>query len=529
MAVTMKTPSVYITEAEAFSNSVVPVATAVPVFIGYTMRADYQGKSYLNTAVRIESWQDYLVFFGLMTGSPPSPMAEMVQYAPIYHVVASQGTGDVTWGGATFDVLPDPNTVHYLHNSLKLFYQNGGGTAFIVSVGLIGSPPAPSLPMTAGSALVNPRVSLADLLAGLAVAAEEAEITLIVIPDGVLLEQADHAILMQAMLAQCGAPGACCAVGSRVALLDVHGGETPDSALWQQPGGEIDTFRASVGDSHLSYGIAYFPFLITTIVQDGDINFINLGGGKELAAVLPNAQAEPLKTFLGQIENPPATNAPTAQQLENALLAASEAYSQLHDLVLRKINTLPPSGAMAGIYTQVDNNGGVWFAPANVSLTAVTDTTLKITDLTQGPLNVDAVSGKSINAIRIKPGFGVMVWGARTLDGNSNDWRYVNVRRTMIYLEQSLTQALRFYVFHPNVNSTWSLVNSMATSFLTSQWNQGALVGSSAAAAFKVAIGLGITMTADDILNGNMILSVQVAVSHPAEFITISISQKMQS
>jgi len=177
----------------------------------------------------------------------------------------------------------------------------------------------------------------------------------------------------------------------------------------------------------------------------------------------------------------------------------------------------------------VDNSSGVWRAPADISLTAVTDTTLQITDLTQGPLNVDSVAGKSINAIRLMPGLGVMVWGARTLDGNSQDWRYVNVRRTVIFLEQSLKQALQAYVFYPNVASTWSLVESMTTSFLTTQWSQGALAGSSAAAAFSVAIGLGLTMTSDDILNGNMNLSVQVAVSHPAEFITINISQKVQS
>jgi len=99
----------------------------------------------------------------------------------------------------------------------------------------------------------------------------------------------------------------------------------------------------------------------------------------------------------------------------------------------------------------------------------------------------------------------------------------------MIFIEQSRNNAMQSYVFLPNVDSTWSLVNSMVTSFLTSQWNQGALAGSSAAASFNVAIGLGLTMTPDDILNGYMNLCVQVAVSHPAEFITINISQKAQS
>ncbi|HEY1050902.1 MAG TPA: phage tail sheath C-terminal domain-containing protein [Prosthecobacter sp.] len=529
MASSLTTPGVYINEINAFPNSVVPVATAVPVFVGYTLRADYKGRSYVNEAVKINSLQDYMTFFGAVTGAPAAPAPDSAQYSPIYHILPSQGEGDVTIGGKPLDLLPDPSTIYYLYNSIKLFYQNGGGTAFIISVGLIGPAPASSKPLTAGSPLVNPNIKYDDLLTGLQVAANEAEITMIVIPDAVLLKQKDYGSLLQNVLEQCGDATQCCAPYSRVGLLDVYGGEDPDPELWYQPGGEIETFRGLLGMNHLKFGIAYYPFLKSTIVQDGDINFLNMGGAKELAAVLPDAGTEPVKSILGQIQTPPTTNAPDNTQLENALLGASDAYSQLHDHVLEKINTLPPSAAMAGLITMVDNSIGVWRAPANFSLTAVFDTTLKITDMNQGQLNVDPITGKSINAIRVKPGFGVMVWGARTLDGNSMDWRYVNVRRTVIFIEQSLKNAMQTYVFLPNVDSTWSLVQSMVTSFLTSQWNQGALAGSSAAASFTVAIGLGITMTADDILNGYMNLSVQVAVSHPAEFITINISQKAQS
>lgn len=528
MASSLQTPGVYINEINAFPNSVVPVATAVPVFIGYTMRADYKGKSYVNQAVKINSLQDFLTFFGAVSGTGPAPDSE--QYSPIYHIVPSQGEGDVTIGGKPLDLRPDPSTIYYLYNSIKLFYQNGGGTAYIVSVDLIGPPPISSKPLAADSPLVNPDIKYDDLHIGLQAAAQEAEITMIVIPEAVLLKQKDYATLLQNVLDQCGGDSSqCCAPGSRVGLFDIYGGEAPDPELWYQPGGEIETFRGDVGMNHLKYGIAYYPFLKTTIVQNGDINYVNMGGGKELAAVLPDAGFDPIKTILNQIQMPPATNAPSALQLENALLGASDAYSQLHDHVLEKINTLPPCAAIAGLITMVDNSIGVWRAPANFSLTAVSDTTLKITAMNQGQLNVDSVTGKSINAIRVKPGFGVMVWGARTLDGNSMDWRYMNVLRTMIFIEQSLKNAMQSYVFLPNVDSTWSLVNSMVTSFLTSQWNQGALAGSSAAASFNVAIGLGLTMTPDDILNGYMNLCVQVAVSHPAEFITINISQKAQS
>ncbi len=423
--------------------------------------------------------------------------------------------------GKTFDLLPDPATIYYLYNSLKLFYENGGGTAYIVSAGLIEPLVRPGKPLAPGSPLVNPRVLYADLHQGLQTASKQNGITIVVIPDAVLLPQPEHTTLMQDVLAQCGV------LQDRVGLLDVHGAEAPDPVYWNQPGGEIETFRTAVGTSFLSYGIAYFPFLKTTVVQDQDINPTNLGGAAALASLLPGADADPLKAILAQIQNPSGANPPTPRQLDQALMSASADYTQLHNVVLQKINTLPPSGAMAGVFTMVDNNSGVWQAPANVSLTAVTDTTLKLTDSTQATLNVDAANGKSVNAIRLIPGLGVMVWGARTLDGNSQDWRYISVRRTLIMIEQSLKGALQGFAFAPNDSSTWAAVQSMAASFLSSVWTQGGLVGPTAASAFTVTVGLGASMTSGDILNGLMRLNVQVAVTHPAEFITISIEQQM--
>jgi len=516
MAENLQTPGVYINEVSAFPNSVVAVPTAIPVFIGYTYRADYRGKSYLQQAVQITSLNDFFTFFGVLDGSGPAA----TQPQPIYHAVPATSDGELVIGGRSFNLCPDPGTLYYLYNSVRLFFENGGGTAYVISVGLIGKPTGQPLP--AGRPLVNPQVQYADLAAGLAIAMSVPDITLIVAPDALLLDAANYATLLQAVLQQCGD------LGSRMGLLDVYGGEAPNPNTFLALQGEIDAFRTAIGQSNLSYGAAYFPFLKTTIVQDSEINYLNLGGAGELAAILPNASVDPLKTILAQIANPPANHPPTPTQSENALLIASPDYQALHNRVLDKINTLPPSGAMAGIFTSVDNNDGVWKAPANVSLTSVFDTSLKITDTDQGGLNVDAATGKSINSIRLFTGQGVLVWGARTLDGNSQDWRYINVRRTLIMIEQSIKQALQAYVFAPNVAATWSLVQSMISSFLTTIWQQGGLVGPSAASAFSVQIGLGTTMTADDLLNGILKVNVLVAVTHPAEFIVIAVSQKLQ-
>ena len=140
----------------------------------------------------------------------------------------------------------------------------------------------------------------------------------------------------------------------------------------------------------------------------------------------------------------------TPVQIQQALIQASPEYADLVTVLQTKVNTLPPSSAMAGIYTAVDQSHGVWTAPANVSVTATTNTTLYISDASQAYLNVDPVTGKSIDAIRTFTGRGVVVWGVRTLDGNSLDWRYVHVRRTMIMIEQSLKLASNAFVFDPN-------------------------------------------------------------------------------
>jgi len=143
-------------------------------------------------------------------------------------------------------------------------------------------------------------------------------------------------------------------------------------------------------------------------------------------------------------------------------------------------------------------------------------------------MNIDPITGKSVNAIRSFVGNGVLIWGARTLDGNSQDWRYVNVRRTIIMLEQSIKSAARSYVFLPNVSATWINLKSSIENFLTGIWKQGGLAGSKPEEAFSVLVGLGSTMTAQDILDGYLNVVVLVAVIRPAEFIEISFRQQLQ-
>jgi phage tail sheath protein FI len=185
---------------------------------------------------------------------------------------------------------------------------------------------------------------------------------------------------------------------------------------------------------------------------------------------------------------------------------------------------------MAGIYAQVDSSRGVWKAPANVNISNAISPEVLITDKEQEGLNVDTTAGKSINAIRSFPGRGpAIVWGARTLAGNDNEWRYVSVRRFFIMVEQSVKNAVDQFVFEPNDENTWVRVKSMIQNYLTQQWKAGALMGASTKEAFFVHVGLGQTMTEVDIWEGRLIVEIGLAAVRPAEFIILRFMHKMLS
>jgi phage tail sheath protein FI len=170
----------------------------------------------------------------------------------------------------------------------------------------------------------------------------------------------------------------------------------------------------------------------------------------------------------------------------------------------------------------------VWKAPANVGLTAVIGPVTKITHEQQENLNVDPTAGKSINAIRAFTGKGTLVWGARTLAGNDNEWRYVSVRRLFNVIEESAQKATAFAVFEPNDATTWLKVKAMIESYLFGLWEQGALAGPTPEAAYFVNIGLGKTMTTQDVLEGRMIVEIGIAAVRPAEFIILRFTHKLQ-
>ena len=260
---------------------------------------------------------------------------------------------------------------------------------------------------------------------------------------------------------------------------------------------EITAFRTSLGTSNLNYGAAYHPLLNSSLTYGFDEGQnVTLNGNVVTLKSLEASEPSAYRGILAQINN--------------------------------IFVTVPPSGAIAGIYARVDSQRGVWKAPANVSVNSVISPSELITSEEQEGLNVDPTGGKSINAIRNFTGKGTLVWGARTLAGNDNEWRYVPVRRLFIFIEESIKKATEFVVFEPNDANTWLRTKTTIENFLTSLWREGALAGAAPEDAFFVNVGLGETMTPQDILEGRMNIEIGLAAVRPAEFIILKFSHKLQ-
>ncbi len=361
----------------------------------------------------------------------------------------------------------------YYH--MQMFFANGGSTCYVVSVGT-------------GSPSTAPDAN--KLEEGLQEVEKLDEPTLLVFPDATgITSQSTICNLYKKALNQAGE------LKDRFVIMDVK---------------DVAQFRQHIGTENLKYGGAYYPTLLTQLTyvyDDADVKIahkVSKNGGAPTDG--------PLKDKAMGGADIPATGA-----LYNAIKQAIAAEGP----------KLYPSAAVAGVYAAVDAARGVWKAPANVGLVNVLGPAVLINDLEQQELNVDVDGGKSINVIRNITGRGTVIWGARTLAGNDNEWRYINVRRFFNYVEESVKKATYRFVFEPNDANTWVSVRAMIENFLILQWRAGALQGAKPEQAFFVRVGLGSTMTADDILNGRLIVEIGMAVVRPAEFIVLRFMHKL--
>lgn len=395
----------------------------------------------------------------------------------------------------------------------------------------------------------------------------------------------DYAAVTVEMIEQAGA------LQDRMAILDLPGALIPDNRTVDALQETAYAFYAAIAPAAagFSYAACYAPALATALLDKGSMTYASMKGSAQtiklmnnllttqalelwsptarqpgaaysrtfvdvaahIAAAFPvppddviatadtpagttgvTKSAPPLLVSTTPSSTPPlvpipATDAETVT-LDNFLTNTLPLLGTIKQILASQLNVAPPSGAVAGIYAQSDNLTAVWNAPANLAIASVIRPVIALTDAEQGGFNVPA-NGNAINILRDFPNRGTVVWGARTLDGNSEDLRYIQVRRTLIYVEQSIKSTLQQFAFAPNDAHSWASVSAMISSFLTGLWMQGGLMGSKAEEAFTVSCGLGSTMSEQDLVDGRMIVSVCLQIVRPAEFITLDFEQAMQA
>ncbi|AXT61404.1 phage tail sheath family protein [Aquimarina sp. AD10] len=542
------TPDVYTEEIPLLPPSVAGVSTAVPAFIGYTEKTLKSSDDESIRPIRISTLLEYKEIFG------KAQSASFVVDVENKNVIKG------------VKVTPPQST---LYHALDLYFKNGGGECYIISVGTYDD--------------YSDATAKDSFLDGLKALAKEDEPTLVMLGEAAKLPADDYHEICTEALKQCNE------LKDRFCVFDTKKDDIDGSS-----------FRNGIGINNLKYGAAYTPYIQTSLsykYDDSDVIVKQLTSSEDSAFEVEyqgiritysgdNATSPKFRVNGGtgttveitistnnllSIKNVPdtgidvnrileawalisdkkgfdivafdesgivsQTSSPSSQDLikngqsEN-LKSYKEDQSALYNKIVNQLAKekmiLPPSSAIAGVYATIDRERGVWKAPANVSLNAVNGPIVKITSSDQEKLNVDTTAGKSINAIRSFVGKGTLVWGARTLAGNDNEWRYVSVRRLFNMIEESTKKASYFAVFEPNDPSTWLKVKAMIESFLYGIWQQGGLAGSTDEQAYFVNVGLGKTMTQQDVLEGRMIIEIGIAATRPAEFIILKFSHKLQ-
>lgn len=473
-----KTPGVYVEELSLLPGSVAGVSTAIPAFVGYTEKAGVNKELY-GKPTRVGTLKEYEDLFGIRTEKITVDATGDAITVTIGSEIAEAAIPPEA--GAATKPIPVSVSLLNMYYSMQMFFNNGGERCYIVAMD----------PATSGTEPTNFQDAIDSLKL-------EDEPTLLVVVDAVSIGDVSYySDVCKRLLDQCGE------MKDRFAIIDVKQTESDSSA-----DDDMGALRENIGTANLKYGAAYYPYLITTLKYRYTETSVQV--------IYKTGKDDTLKYHVAKLGDDPIK------------VDQTKLYNNIIDEIKKFNLILPPGAAVAGAYASVDRDRGVWKAPANIGLASVAGPAKKINEADNDKLNVDPTTGKSINAIRSFTGKGTLVWGARTLAGNDNEWRYVPVRRLFNYVEESIQKATAFSVFEPNNAMTWLKLRTMIESFLDGLWRQGALAGGKSEDSFFVQVGLGTTMTSQDILEGRLIIKVGLAAVRPAEFIVLEFTHKLQ-
>ena len=547
-----KTPGVYVEEISTLPPSVAEVATAVPAFIGYSEVGPADDAD--PVVARITSLLEFKTLFG---------RAQRMKFK--LNVDAAGPSLTPAGAGAGF-------TLYY---AISHYFKNGGGPCYVASVGSYAATPSKDRYVDGLSAIAKedePTLLVLTDAASTLVAGAYFEVcaealgqcqslgdrfTILDVPGGkwdafrndpslsanLMYGAAYHPYLQTTLAVEYDeADVTMLRAGAKPSTVSgslTLGGATGLTVSFTGNAGSMPAVAITAGAKGAKPGFALSGLTLT-------LSDINAGTAADIATAWASwkmtnnvggfdvSKVGDGSAVVATADAPAAAiSLPAAAADTLASVKASNNETSLYNAARLVLDAqrvvLPPSAAVAGIYARVDRDQGVWKAPGNVGVLAVLGPVSKITNDEQDRLNVDDTAGKSINAIRAFTGKGTLVWGARTLAGNDNEWRYVSVRRLFITIEESARKATAFAVFEANDATTWLKVKAMIESYLYGLWERGALAGPKPEAAYYVNVGLGSTMTPQDVLEGRMVVEIGVAAVRPAEFIVLRFSHKLQT
>ncbi|MEV7418829.1 phage tail sheath family protein [Streptomyces sp. NPDC089919] len=489
-------PGVYVEEVPSGSKPIEGVGTAVCAFVGLTEKGPF------NEPTLVTNWTQYAQTFG-----------EFAENS-------------------------------YLAHSVYGYFLNGGGSAYIVRVEPTGGESEP----TAAAALLHDAQGAPALLVraaragaagnGLQVVTEpaqdrdEALFKLTVLQDGRPVESFDKLTPAKAAAA----------VNQRSKLVrleraqEASGAPAPQAAQCEG-GTDAATAPAGlnpaifVGDALARTGIAALEAVdeVTMVAVPDAMAALESGlldrDGAKAVQLAVIAHCELMSDRVAVLDTPAGLNAQQVRDWRVDEAGYDSKYAALYwpwvkvmDPASGKPRFVPPSGHMAGIWARNDDTRGVHKAPANETVRGPLALELAITRREH-----DLLNPLGVNCIRVFPGQGIRVWGARTLSSDP-EWRYLNVRRLFNFVETSILQGTNWVVFEPNDPKLWDSVKRTITSFLRGVWRDGALYGRTPDDAFYV--------KCDDENNpednrdrGVLTVEVGIAAVKPAEFVVFRISQ----
>ncbi len=570
------TPGIYLNRQEPLTPQAINNETAVPAFIGLTKNTGMvNNESSVNKITKIRSLVEYESIFGLSQNEKFH--VKFDENAQVFELIN------------TSLLAEKPTMSKFLHQSIALYFSNGGGDCYVISIG--------------EHTREYDCLTAENFKRAIDLLEEVEDVTLLSIPESILLDSTEHYQVQQYALLHCEK------MQNRFFLLDVKQKSGVEKGNLES---DIDDMRVQINQS-LNYGAAYYPYVRTNQARsynESEVtveyqltrkalhhhysnNFVTLNNqstdqyGYLIDADNSGSNAGPYVVYIRisetilvdsmgfQVDNKglrvagiPAYGIFTDEQelhylnhqgfivdeseknkashLKKTLamktlflhaklsyladakwpLASPAVYTAASRVLAKNYRVLPPSSLVAGIICQTDKSVGVWRAPANVALKNIIEPCVAIDNSEQQQMNVDLISGKSVNAIRHFIGKPPLLWGARTLNGNNDEWRYVSVRRLFNWVESYLKMATQFSLFESNTPFTWLKIKTIIENYLESIWQQGALLGAVSEEAFFVNVGLGKTMTPQDVYNGIIHIEVGLAAVRPAEFVIITFTRE---